>query len=104
MQVSAGGQQAAPGLGDSGLACGAVADVEDEVARAILAVADEGAARRILGRDRDRRDIHSVGAQAVDVEPAEIVVADAGDDAGAVAEPCHLVDEDGGRAGGERAT
>ena len=52
--------------------------------------------------DGDGRDIDAITPQALDVDAAEIVLADAADHAAGLAELRDLVDEDGGRAGGER--
>ena len=91
------------GFGRAGGAGGAVADVVDEVAGAVGAVADEGAAGGKLGVDGDGRDVDAVAGEPVEVDAAEIVVADAGDHAAGLAELGHLVDEDRRRAGGEGA-
>ncbi len=93
-------QQRPRGPGEARLAGGAVADVEHEVALAVLAVAHEGAAGGVAGQHADRRDVDPVATQAVEVEPAEFVVADAGDHPGRMPEPRHLVDEDRGRPRG----
>ena len=82
---------------------GAVPDVVDEVARAVGAIADEGAAGRAIRIDGDGRDVRPVAPQPLDVEAAEVVVADAADQAAGLAELGHLIDEDGGRSRGERA-
>jgi hypothetical protein len=81
---------------------GAVTDVEDEIARAVGAIADEGAAGRAFGIDRNGRDVDAVAFQPVEIDPPEIVVADAGDDGAGLAQPRGLVDEDRRRAGRER--
>jgi hypothetical protein len=50
----------------------------------------------------DRRDVGPVTPQPLDVQPAEIVVADTSDQAARLAKLGHLIDEDGGRSGRER--
>ena len=79
-----------------------MADVVDEIARPVGPVAHEGAAGRTVRVDGDGRDVDAVTPQALDVDAAEVVVADAADHAAGLAELGHLVDEDGGRPGRER--
>ena len=69
-------------------------DVEDEVAVAAFLVGHEGASGRRVGMDRDRRNVDPVGAQPLEIDQAEIVVADAADHAAGLPEARHLVDED----------
>ncbi len=49
--------------------------------------------------DRDRRHVGAQGPQPLDVQLAEIVLADRADQPGGLAERRGLADEDGGRAG-----
>ena len=91
------------GLRQADLAARAVLDVEDEVPLSALAVADEGAPCRVAGKHFDRAHIDAVTSQPLEVDQAEIVFADAADDAAGLSEPCHLVDEDGRRSTRERA-
>lgn len=62
------------------LAAGAVADVEDESAAAIGPVADEGAAGRGERIDLDAGNVDAVVLEAFEVDRAEVVSSDAGDD------------------------
>ena len=66
---------------ESDLAIGAVFDVEDEVARAVATVADEGTSGRSLGIHGDGGDVDTIPFEPTQVEPAEIVVPDTADDA-----------------------
>ena len=84
-------------------AAGAVADVEDEGAAAVLAITHESAAGGALRIDLDAGRVDIVGLEAIEIDIAEIVVADARDDRAVLAEFANLIDEDGGRAGGEGA-
>ena len=77
-------------------------DVEDEVARAVATVADEGTSGRSLGIHGDGRDVDTVALKPTQIEPTEIVVPDSADDAARMAELADLVDEDGRRARRER--
>jgi hypothetical protein len=61
VQVAAAAEQRMGGLGQTGLAAGAVADVVDEVAVAVRTVADEGAPRRLGRHCLDGADIDAVG-------------------------------------------
>src|SRR5256885_6107147 len=72
---------------------GAVGDVEDEVALAAVAVGDEGAARDGALAHGDGAGVHPVAAQAVDVEPAKIIIAHAADDGGRMPQPGHRSEE-----------
>jgi hypothetical protein len=72
------------------------------VALARLRVGDKRAAGDRVGEQGYGTRIDTVAAQAVDVQPAEIVVAYAADDPGGTSEAAHLVDEDGGSAARER--
>ena len=81
-------------------AAGAVADVEHEVARAVRAIADEGAAGHRVRQHRDGGDVDAVRRSRSRLSVAEIVIADRRDDGGGMAQPADLVDEDGRRAAG----
>ena len=104
MQMARPGEHAQRRRVEAQVPGGAVADVEDEGARAVLPIAHEGAAGGGAAMDGDGRDVDAVAAQALDVECAEIVVADGPDQRRRRPEPRHLVDEDGRRARGEGPT
>ncbi len=80
------------------LAGRAIDDVEDEIAVARFLVGDEGAAGRGVLQHGDGRRVGAVLLQAVDVHPAEVVVADAADDAAGETELGDLVEIDRRRA------
>ena len=82
-------------------AVGAARDVVDEVARAVGTVAHEGRARGDVGMDGDGRDVDAVPSQPIEIEAAEIIVADRADDAAGMAETADLIDEDGRRTARE---
>ena len=103
MEVVGAGEQGFGGGVDRDQTGSAVRDVEDEGAAAVGGVTDEGAAGGEAGMDGDGRHVDAVAAQAVEIELAEIVGADAGDHPAGLAEPGDLADEDGGRSGGERS-
>ncbi len=77
------------------LAAGAVADVEDESAAAIGPVADEGAAGRGERIDLDAGNVDAVALETFEVDRAEIIPSDAGDDRAWLTELPGLVDEYG---------
>ncbi len=103
MQMVAAVENSVRGVAELQMAGGAVPDVEDEVTAAVLAVGDERGAGRHRRVRLDCRHIDAVGAQAFDVELAEIVIADAADHGARLTKPGDLIDEDGGRAARERA-
>ena len=74
-------------------------DVVYEGARSIGPVPHEGAARGRLGIDPDAFHIDPVAAQAIEIDPPEVIVPHATDDGGRLAELRGLVDEDRRRAG-----
>ena len=96
---SASASSFARGRADLDQAGGAVADVEDEMPAGVGPVGDEGRAGGVPLVNRDRRHVGAQRPQPLDVQPAEIVVADGADEAGRLAECRRLADEDGGRAG-----
>ena len=57
------------------MTAGAVLDVEDEIARAVGPVTDERTARRTVVVGGDTRAVDAVPRQTVDIDAAEIVVA-----------------------------
>ena len=73
-------------------------DVENEIPCAVFPVADKSAAGRPVRNGGDGRYVHAVTAQPLDVEAAEIVIANSRDNAGAAAATRDLIDENGGRA------
>src|SRR5580658_7326479 len=79
----------------------AVLDVENEGAGAVRPVAHEGATRRRLPVDTNAAHVDSVAAKAVEIDPSEVIVADATDDRGRLTEARGLIDEDRRRAGGK---
>ncbi|OWK22523.1 hypothetical protein AJ88_10805 [Mesorhizobium amorphae CCBAU 01583] len=99
MDVVGAGQHALCGGIDPDQAGSTVTDVEDKVPAAVGPVGDKGGARRVALVDRNRRHVGAQGPQPLDVQLAEIVLADRADQAGGLAERRSLADEDGGRAG-----
>src|SRR5271166_99563 len=79
----------------------ALSDIVYKGAGAVCAVAHEGAACHGLGVDSDAADIDPVAMEAVEIDTAEVVVADAADHGGGLAEAGGLVDEDRRRARGK---
>ena len=75
------------------VAGGAVADVEDKIPCAILAIPDEGAAGRAFAVDVDRAGVDAIIFQPADVHAAEIVVAHGRNDRDRVTKFGHLVGE-----------
>ena len=102
VQVTALFEQLRHGFGPAHLSAGTVLYVVDKIALAIVAVAHEGAPRGEGRADLDGADVHPVVTQPPQVDPAEVVVADAADDAAGLAELGDLVDEDGRSAARER--
>src|SRR5262245_28849300 len=80
----------------------AVLDVEDEVAGAVRTIAHEGAAGRQLGIDANAGDVDAVTLKALEIDPAEIVIADAAQQAAGLAEACRLIDENRRSTGWKR--
>ena len=85
------------------LTASAVAYVVYEVAISTVAVADKGAARHEPRENLDGFDVDAVVAEPFQVQPAEIVVPDAADDAAGLTELGDLVDEDRRSTTRERA-
>src|SRR5208282_2308965 len=77
---------------------GALLDIEDKGAGPVGPVAHEGAACRRLWIDSNAAHVDPITAQSVEIDAPEVVVADAADDGGRLAEARGLVDEDGRRA------
>ncbi len=78
-------------------------DIIDEVAGTVLAVADEGAACRIVRVDGYCRDIDAVTLEPFEIHSAEIIGADSADHRCAAAKPPALGNEDRRRAAGKRS-
>ena len=74
------------------------------MALACLRVGDKRASGDRVGEQRDGTRVDTVPAQAADIQPAEIVVSYATDDAGRTPEPAHLIDEEAGAPLGKGPT
>ena len=82
---------------------GGKSDVVDEVATAVVVVADEGRAGRRSGDARDEIAVDPMLDQAIDNDGAEGVVADGAHENAIGAHLRRLVDEDAGRPGRKRS-
>src|SRR5436305_1493516 len=80
----------------------AVLDVEDEDARSVGSITYKRAAGRKFGIDSDPGDIDAIPLQAIEIDAAEIVIADTTDYSTGLAELAGLIDEDRRRAGRKR--
>src|SRR5262249_30706427 len=85
------------------LRSGRKSDVVDEVAAAVVVVADEGRAGRCLGHARNPIAVNSMLDQAVDDDEAKSVVTDCSDKNAIGAHLRGLIDEDAGHPGRKRS-
>jgi hypothetical protein len=81
----------------------AVAKVENEGSAAIVAITNKGASGRSVRIDPDAGHVHTIGSEPIEIDVAEIVIADSRNHSAVMAELADLIDEDGGCAGGKRA-
>src|ERR1700678_2817320 len=79
-------------------------DVEDKVSFTSVAVPDKSATGDVACADLDALCVHAIFRQTCDVEPAEVIVPNTGDDAARLSELGYLVNKDRRRATGERAS
>ena len=94
MQVAGTCDQRLARLIEADLGSSGFGDVENEVARAVVAITHESTASGIVATYRNCRDVGAIGAQPLDIDPPEIIVADRSDDAGRAAHPGALINED----------
>jgi hypothetical protein len=78
---------------------GGMGDVENEIAAAIVIVADKGGACRHALHNPDKLDIHAVLRQPVDNDLPKGVVPDRADKDAVGARPRRLINENAGRSG-----
>ena len=78
-------------------------DVVYEGARSIGPIAHEGAAGGGLGVDPNAFHVDPVTTQAIEIDPAKVIVPHAANDGGRLTELRCLIDEDRRRAGREGA-
>jgi hypothetical protein len=75
--------------------------LKTKAAGSVLPVPHKGATGGRIPVDTNAAHVDSVAATAVEIDPSEIIVADATDDRGRLAEARRLIDEDRRRAGGK---
>ena len=76
------------------LAARAVLDIENKVAIPVVSVANKGASGHLVGKPSDTSHIDTVGLEAFQVDPAEVIIPNAADDAASLAELGYLIDKD----------